>query len=255
MKDLSVALIQSPLIWENKKENISMFSEKISQLPQAVDLIVLPEMFSTGFTMQAKLLAETMQGETMQWLQQTAEKQNCVIAGSFVCEENGNYFNRLIWMRANGAYEYYDKRHLFSMGEENKHYKAGDKKIVVELNGWRFCPLICYDLRFPIWCRNTKQNPYDVLLYVANWPERRAFAWKTILPARAIENQCYVLAVNRVGEDGNQISHSGNSMAINAKGETIQTLQDGADKSIIVKLNYEELQEFRHSFPVLNDAD
>jgi omega-amidase len=203
MNDLKITLIQSNLFWENKVKNLEQFSHKIDAISEATDLIVLPEMFTTGFSMSPEKLAENVNGETVKWMKATAHKKNCVVTGSFICEEGGNYFNRLLWVNADGTYSKYDKRHLFSMGDENNHYATGEEKLIVKLKGWKICPLICYDLRFPVWARNTKEASYDVLIYVANWPERRSYPWKTLLLARAIENQSYVIGSNRVGVDGN----------------------------------------------------
>lgn len=255
MNDLKVTLIQSSLFWENKQKNLEQFSKKINDIKEATDLIVLPEMFSTGFSMKPEKLAETMKGETVAWMKEAAKKKNCVVAGSFICEENGRYYNRLLWMNPDGSYVKYDKRHLFSMGDEHNHYAAGEEKIIVELKGWKICPLICYDLRFPVWARNTKDASYDALIYVANWPERRAYPWKTLLLARAIENQCYVIGVNRVGADGNDITHSGDSAVIDAKGEIISKTKPNEEATETVSLSYSDLQEFRKQFPAILDAD
>jgi predicted amidohydrolase len=253
--NLNVAIIQANLHWENKQENLNLFSNKIENISEVVDLIVLPEMFTTGFTMNPEKFAEEMNGETIGWMQKKANEKNCVIVGSFVCVSTKKYFNRLVWMRSDGTFEYYDKKHLFSMGDENKHYTAGEKRIIVELNGWKICPLICYDLRFPIWSRNNKNNPFDALIYIANWPEKRSYPWKTLLLARAIENQCYVIGLNRIGNDGSDINHSGDSAVINAKGEMISKIITNEEAVEIVTLDRESLIEFRKSFPVLNDAD
>lgn len=256
MNDLKITLIQSGLHWENIEANLSMFSEKISHVTDSTDLIILPEMFTTGFSMQPEKFAEPLNGKTMTWLKEQAANKNCVITGSFICAENGKYYNRLVWMRPDGSYSLYDKRHLFSMGDENNHYAAGSKKIIEEIKGWKICPLICYDLRFPVWCRNNNDpREYDLLLFIANWPERRAHPWKTLLLARAIENQCYVAGLNRIGNDGNEIYHSGDSAVINAKGEIISKIKAHEEARETVNLNYAELQEFRNIFPVLKDAD
>jgi len=269
MNNLKITIIQSNLHWENRAENLKMFSEKIAAVKEQTDLIVLPEMLTTGFSMEAKKLFDSMQGETMQWMKVESKKKNCVITGSFICEEENNYYNRLIWMRPDGSYECYDKRHLFRMAEEDKHYTAGKNKLIVELNGWKICPLVCYDLRFPVWSRNRlgvrseelgamsglSSPDYDLLIYVANWPERRAHPWKTLLLARAIENQCYVIGVNRVGEDGNQIAYSGDSAVINAKGEIICKTKAHEESIETVELNYDELADFRKQFPVFLDVD
>ncbi len=265
MTNLKITIIQSNLHWENKEENLKQFSQKIAAITEAVDLIVLPEMFTTGFSMNPKKFAEPMNGNTVNWMKEKAHENNCVITGSFICEEGGKYFNRLVWMNADGTYSTYDKKHLFSMGDESNHYTAGKNKLIVELKGWKICPMICYDLRFPVWSRNkievrrqkseVPSAVYDVLVYVANWPERRSHAWKALLLARAIENQCYVIGLNRVGEDGNKITHSGDSAVINAKGEIISKTKTNEESTETVTLNYTELAEFRKAFPVMLDAD
>jgi predicted amidohydrolase len=256
MSDLKITLIQSDLFWENKEKNLEFFSNKIDAIKQTTDLIILPEMFSTGFSMNTEQLAESLFGNTFNWMKQKAIEKNSSITGSFICEENGNYYNRLLWMNADGTYSTYDKRHLFRMGDENNNYNSGNKKLIVELKGWKICPLVCYDLRFPVWSRNENgENNYDLLLYIANWPERRAYAWKTLLPARAIENQCYVAGLNRVGNDGNSISHSGDSVVLNFKGETISNIAVHQEVTETIILNKETLYNFRKEFPVLLDAD
>ena len=263
MNDLKITLIQSDLFWESKVENLNMFSVKISAITEITDLIVLPEMFSTGFSMCSSAFAEPMNGPTVKWMEEKAREKGCVITGSFICVENGKYFNRLVWMNPDGTFKTYDKRHLFRMAHEVDHYSAGQNKIIVELKGWKICPLICYDLRFPVWSRNTNQHSilnnlnyeYDVLIYVANWPERRAHPWKTLLMARAIENQCYVVGLNRVGDDGNKIEHSGDSAVINAKGEVISNIKPHQESTETVAINFEELRTFRKAFPAILDAD
>lgn len=258
MEDLKVTIIQTALHWENKAANLDLFSQKIASIITPTDVIVLPEMFTTGFSMKPQLFAEAMDGATVKWMQKQAALKNCVITGSFICEENGNYYNRLIWMKPDGTYLTYDKRHLFRMANEDNHYTAGQQKLIAELKGWKICPLVCYDLRFPVWSRNTVTDDipeYDVLFYVANWPEVRSFPWKTLLLARALENQCYVVGVNRIGNDGNTIYHSGDSAVINAKGGIISSTQPHQESIETVTLNYEELQAFRKSFPAMLDAD
>jgi omega-amidase len=260
MNDLKITLIQSNLHWEDKEKNLELFSQKIAAITETTDLIILPEMFSTGFSMNPEKFAEPMGGFTIQWMQQKAKEKNCVITGSVICEEKETYFNRLVWMNPDGTYSTYDKRHLFRMAGEEKCYGAGEKKIIMNLKGWKICPLICYDLRFPVWSRNTKEAQqaipaYDVLIYVANWPERRAHAWKTLLLARAIENQSFVIGVNRIGNDGNEIYHSGDSAVINPKGEIISKIKSKEEATETITLNYDELTEFRKSFPVILDAD
>ena len=255
MNNLSITLVQSDLNWENPSANLEMFSKKISGISENTDLIILPEMFTTGFSMKPENFAESMAGRTVQWLKEKAGEKNCVVTGSFICSEGGNYYNRLVWMRPDGTYNHYDKRHLFSMGDEHNHYTPGSEKIIETIKGWRICPLVCYDLRFPVWSRNVSGEAYDLLLYVANWPERRSHPWKTLLLARAIENQCYVAGLNRVGMDGSETFHSGNSAVINPKGETISVFPQGGDHVETISLDYRELEEFREIFPVLKDAD
>lgn len=255
MNNLKITLIQSDLHWENKAKNIEMFSEKIDQISEKTDLIILPEMFTTGFSMQPEKFAEDMNGPTVSWLKDKAREKNCVITGSFICEEEGKYYNRLVWMRPEGTFSHYDKRHLFSMGDENNHYTCGYERIMEEIKGWKICPLICYDLRFPVWSRNVASYPYDLLIYIANWPERRSHPWKTLLLARAIENQCYVAGLNRIGNDSNEIYHSGDSAVINPKGEIISNIPPHESFIETITLSYDELIEFRKIFPVLKDAD
>lgn len=255
MEDLKITILQSGLFWENCEQNLEQFSKKISLIREQTDLIILPEMFTTGFSMQPEKLAESMTGKTVKWMKEHAHKKQCVITGSFICEENRKFYNRLVWMKPDGTYSTYDKSHLFSMADEDKHYSGGNKKIIEKIKGWKICPLICYDLRFPVWSRNTRSNTYDVLIYVANWPEKRSFPWKTLLLARAIENQCYVVGVNRVGNDGNEISYSGDSSVINFKGEIISKTRPHAEFIETISLNYSGLDEFRKQFPVLDDGD
>lgn len=287
MQDLKITLIQPALHWENAEENLCHFESVIQPFKQTTDLIILPEMFSTGFSMNAESLAEEMNGTSMQWMQRTAEETGAVITGSLIIKEAEKYFNRLIWMRPDGTHEHYDKRHLFGLGDEHKHYSAGKERIIVSLNGWNICPLVCYDLRFPVWCRispqsivhsqQLKQNEgqnfdksdkpnmddgrwtvdkqqYDLLLFVANWPERRNFAWKHLLQARAIENQSYVAGVNRIGNDGNNIYHSGDSSLVSPLGEVIFTQADTAFAKTFA-LSKEQLNAVREKMPFLRDAD
>jgi omega-amidase len=260
IKDLKVTIVQTTLAWENVDANLSAFSQKLDIIGQsATDLIVLPEMFSTGFTMNATAVAEPMNGKTMEWMAQISAQKKAVITGSCVIKEKGKFFNRLIWMRPDGTFEFYDKRHTFRMAEENKTYTGGDKKLMVELAGWKICPLVCYDLRFPVWSRNTPQTPegdlYDCLIYVANWPERRSYAWRHLLIGRAIENQAYVVGVNRIGNDGKNIEHSGYSVVLNAKGEPISNTKPNTESIETVTLSYKELENYRREFPVALDAD
>ena len=254
MKDLTISIIQSSLHWENIDANLNMFSEKIFSIKEKSDLIVLPEMFSTGFTMNNKPLAEKMTGRTVEWMKRMAKEKNCVVTGSVIIEEKKKYYNRLIWMMPNGKFKTYDKRHLFRYAGEEKYYSAGKKKLIVKLNGWKVCPLVCYDLRFPVWIRN-KNKQYDVLLFVANWPERRNYPREALLLARAIENQSYVIGVNRVGKDGGDINHSGDSVFINPQGEVISKANPNEETIMTVALSYSALEEWRKKFPAWMDAD
>jgi len=250
---MKVTLIQSDLVWENADANLERFAQKIGSIDFQTDLIVLPEMFGTAFSMKSKALAETMDGKTVNWLKYWAKRKNCVIVGSVIICEQGDYYNRLIWMRPDASFEFYDKKHLFRMANENNYYSAGNQQLITTLDEWRFRPLICYDLRFPVWSRN--RGDYDVLIYVANWPERRSDAWKTLLRARAIENQCYVIGVNRVGTDGNNVYFSGDSAVISHKGQVLTNISAGAETSETVNLSLEELNTFRKEFPAALDAD
>lgn len=253
MQDLKVTLIQTDLYWERIEDNLSLFENRFSFLTEPTDLIVLPEMFSTAFTMNSAKLAEEMNGPTMQWMAHHAKDKNAVITGSLIMKENGKYYNRLIWMRPDGSYAQYDKRHLFRMANEHEHYSAGNKRMVIELKGWNICPLICYDLRFPVWSRNKEE--YDILLYVANWPERRRTPWTTLLAARAIENYAYSIGVNRVGTDGNNIAFSGDSAVYDFFGTNLSHLKPNERGFETITLSSTKLQEFRKSFPVWMDAD
>lgn len=265
MNDLKITIIQSALHWENKEMNLQMFSQKINDITESTDLIVLPEMFTTGFSMTPEKFAEPMEGSTVNWMKEKAKEKNCVIAGSFIYEEKGNFFNRLAWVNPDGSYSTYDKRHLFRMANEDGHYSAGQKKLIIELKGWKICPMVCYDLRFPVWSRNrlitssetdiTSRYEYDLLIYVANWPEVRSYPWKTLLLARAIENQSFVVGLNRVGNDGNKIYHSGDSAVINARGEKISKTEAHEESTETVTLSYSELIAFRKTFPAILDAD
>lgn len=255
MEDLIITYVQSNLYWENPIINREHFDNLINQISENTDVIILPEMFSSGFTMNPKLIAEPSNGETLQWMLKKAKQKNCVITGSVSVKENDNYYNRLYWVTPNGEISTYNKRHLFQMGNEHHHYTAGTEKIIVEHKGWRICPLICYDLRFPVWARNTKENTYDLLIYVANWPEIRSYPWKQLLIARAIENQAYVIGVNRVGQDGNGIAHSGDSSVLNPKGELLSLMNASQERVETVKLSRQYLIEFRKVFPVLSDSD
>ncbi len=251
---LSVALIQTDLVWENVTANLAVLEEKIAALPEAVDVIVLPEMFSTGFSMNAGALAEPMNHTTTRWLRMMAAQTQALVIGSFQVKEGGKYYNRLLAMRPDSTYEIYDKRHLFSFGQEHETFSPGEKRLILSWRGWRICPLVCYDLRFPVWSRHPPDSPYDLLLYVANWPAARATAWRTLLRARAIENLSYVVGVNRVGTDGHGVAHTGDSMALDFLGEVITDLGD-SESEPVVRLSKAPLEAYREHFPALRDAD
>ncbi len=253
MSTLKITTFQAYLFWENIEKNLQNLGLRLSSIREKTDLIVLPEMFSTGFSMNAAKLAEEMDGPTMKWMHEQARKFGSVVTGSMIIKEGKNYFNRLIWMRPDGTCEYYDKRHLFGLGEEDQHYTAGTKKLFVELHDWKICPMICYDLRFPVWLRN-KDEEYDMLLIVANWPERRSLHWRTLIPARAIENQAFVVAVNRVGHDGNEVYHSGDSMCIDPNGKVVYYKPNDEDLYTF-SINNEDVVAARASYPFLKDAD
>lgn len=256
MPSLTISLIQSQLHWEDKQANLSMFEAKILGIQEKTEVVVLPEMFSTGFSMQPRQLAETMDGETVSWMKKMAAAKKIIITGSVIIEENGQFFNRLLWVLPNGITGHYNKRHLFAFAGENEAYTPGNQRLIASVKGWKINLQVCYDLRFPVWTRQqTTDSPeYDVLLYVANWPEKRNHAWKTLLTARAIENQCYVIGVNRVGHDGNQIPHNGDSMVVDALGKTLYHKAGEEDIHTIV-LQKEPMQEIRDRFPFWKDAD
>jgi predicted amidohydrolase len=250
---LNVSILQTDLFWEDKTNNLDLFTKKINELPTNTEFVILPEMFTTGFTMNPEKLAEDMEGPSVQWMKQTANEHNIVLSGSLSIESNGSYFNRSITAFPDGRLFTYDKRHLFRMGEENKHYTGGEKRMVFTYKNWRIFPLICYDLRFPVWSRN--QNDYDLVFYVANWPEPRRHVWKNLLVARALENQVYVIGVNRIGSDGKGLSYSGDSMVVDPKGRIISSTEAYEDNTETVALSLTELNNFREKFPVGKDAD
>lgn len=253
MENLKIVAIQTDIFWENITANLANLEEKLAKITNEPDLIILPEMFTTGFTMNAKTLAEPMNFTTFKWMKQMAKKHNAVVTGSFIVNENGHNYNRLIWMQPDGEFDTYDKRHLFRMGDEHTFFAAGTKKIIKQLKGWNICPLICYDLRFPVWSRN-KNNEYDLLIYIANWPKSRAFVYSNLLIARALENQAYVIGVNRVGKDGLGLDYSGDSAIINYKGQTIVS-ETEKEEILYAEINKKELDDFRIKFPAYLDAD
>ncbi|MBL0274083.1 MAG: nitrilase family protein [Chitinophagaceae bacterium] len=273
MSTLTITTIQANLHWEDKAANLQMLEEKINSIKEKTEIVVLPEMFSTGFSMKPELLAETMEGETLQWMKRIAAEKKIILTGSLIIADTVQtgiagpcYFNRLIWMLPNGQCGIYDKRHLFAYAGEDNHYTAGTKRLIASVKGWKINLLVCYDLRFPVWARQTSpptsslsgegggEAEYDVLIYVANWPERRIHAWKTLLQARAIENQCYVVGVNRVGKDGNDIYYSGESMIIDPLGEVLYTKKD-QEEIFTLTLDKTKLQAVREKLPFLKDAD
>jgi predicted amidohydrolase len=257
MQDLKVTTVQTALHWQNKQANLAMLEEKLWEIEEATDIIVLPEMLNTGFSMEAEKLAEPMNLHTFKWLKQMAEQKEAVITGSYIVNDGGKYYNRLIWMQPDGKYFTYDKRHLFRMANEDAHYSPGMESLVVEWKGWKIKPFICYDLRFPVWCRNRSSEKgfeYDLVLFVANWPAARVNAWDTLLRARAIENLAYSIGVNRIGEDGNGIAHNGHSGIYSPKGDTIYFADDREEMKTI-SLSMEELLNFRAKFPAHLDAD
>ena len=255
---MNITLLQTDLHWQDPVANRAMLEEKLFTLPEPTDLIVLPEMFTTGFTMDARAVAEPMNLTTFRWLRQMAAQTNAVVTGSYVVLENGGYYNRLLWMEPDGQFAHYDKRHLFRMAGEDGVYTAGTSRLVRTWRGWRICPLICYDLRFPVWSRNRQIEPdkldYDLLLYVANWPAARQAPWDTLLQARAIENLSYVAGVNRVGEDGNGNSYLGGSALIDFKGDVLFRQYD-TEAIHQQTLSLDDLQGYRAKFPAYLDAD
>jgi predicted amidohydrolase len=256
MSSLTLTLIQTHLFWENKKANLEMLQQKIEGIKEKTEIVILPEMFSTGFSMNPENLAETMNGPTVQWMRKISSEKKIIVTGSVIIEEAGKYFNRLIWMLPNGEYGIYDKRHLFAYADEHAHYTAGNKKLIASVKGWKINLQVCYDLRFPVWARQApgkNEAKYDLLINVANWPEKRRVAWKNLLQARAIENQSYVVGVNRVGEGDKKI-YSGDSMIVDPLGEIIY-LKNKEEDVFTYTLQKEKVDEVRNHFPFLNDAD
>lgn len=253
-KPLKVSIIQSILHWENAQANMQMFEEKIATIENKPHIVILPEMFNTGFSMQPHIHAQSMQGDTLQWMENVSKKFKIILAGSIAIQENEQYYNRFVWMQPNGQYTTYDKRHLFSYANEHMYYKAGNNKLIVQVNGWKIVPIICYDLRFPVWCRQEKNNIYDILLCVANWPHTRIQAWDTLLKARAIENMCYTIGVNRVGTDNNNLQYIGHSQIIDPLGNTLQIIEN---EEAIISYTFEtnDLENIRTKFPFLDDRD
>jgi len=250
---LKVALIQSDLVWENPELNRLNFTEKISQIKMEVDVILLPEMFTSGFTMTPKNVFETMEGETILWMRNIAIKTNAAIGGSLVIKDDEKYYNRFVFVKPDGSIETYNKRHTFTLAGEDKKYNAGVTRVIIDYKGWRICPLVCYDLRFPVWARNT--HNYDVVCYVANWPKPRIAAWDALLKARAIENMSYCIGVNRVGVDKNGHEYSGHSAGYDGLGDELSELKDGEEGTTILRLSKKHLQTIREKLMFLNDKD
>ncbi len=253
MNNLRVTLVQTDIIWQNINENLNHIESLLKQKTLSTDLIILPEMFNTGFTMEPDKVSEDMNGTTVTFLRRIAQEHNADIAGSIPVKENNNFYNRLVWVKPDGALFTNDKRHLFRMGGEDKIYTAGDALLTVNLNGWKIRPFICYDLRFPVWSRNSGLE-YDLAIYSANWPAKRDFHWETLLRARAIENQCYVAGVNRTGSDGNRIVYNGKSTVIDYYGNILYSADD-SESVYTIELSRSELLAYRESFPAWKDGD
>ena len=250
---LKVALIQSDLVWENPILNRLKFTEKINQIKTEVDVILLPEMFTSGFTMSPVNVFETMGGETITWMRKMSKTANAAIGGSLVIQDNQKFYNRFVFVKPDGNIETYDKRHTFTLAGEDKKYASGEFKVIIKYKGWKICPLVCYDLRFPVWARNT--HDYDLVCYVANWPKPRIAAWDALLKARAIENMSYCIGVNRVGIDKNAHEYSGHSAGYDSLGALLSQLKDGEEGIIILNLTKKHLRSNREKLMFLNDKD
>lgn len=251
---MQISILQTALHWEDPVANRAMLAQKMNALKGVTDIVVLPEMFTTGFSMNASVLAEPMEGPTVNWLSEQAADIGAVVTGSFICLEDGHYYNRMVWMYPNGSYQYYDKRHGFSLAGEHEVFTRGRDRLLVEWKGWRICPMVCYDLRFPVWLRQQKTDRYDLLVLVANWPDRRAHHWRTLLEARAIENQAYLAGVNIVGHDGKGLAYNGDSSLIDFSGQVMCRIS-GEPGLFTGTLSLEALRQYRQQFPFLNDAD
>lgn len=250
---LNISLIQADIVWEDKAANLAQYEQYIAGIQEKREVVVLPEMFSTGFSMNTHALGEPMDGPTVQWMKAMAAKYRCILTGSLIIQDGKNHYNRLLWVQPDGVVGHYDKRHLFAYADEHNHFTAGGKRLITSVKGFRICPMVCYDLRFPVWARNLG-DAYDVLLYVANWPERRNLAWKTLLQARAIENQCYVVGVNRVGTDQKGLTYSGDSSVFGPLGEMIWQ-KTNIPVVQTITLEKDVLLKTREQLPFLNDAD
>ncbi|WP_323787181.1 amidohydrolase [Psychroserpens sp.] len=251
--ELKIALIQSNLVWENPEQNRQNFNAKISSISNSVDIFILPEMFTSGFTMNATEVAETMTGETISWMQKLSKEKNAAITGSLIIKENNTFFNRLVFVHPNGKIDSYDKRHTFTLAGEHKVFTAGQHNIIINFKGWKIKPLICYDLRFPVWARNSEN--YDLLFYVANWPKVRVNAWDALLQARAIENMSYCIGINRVGLDGNNFEYSGHSAAYDVLGKRMDSIPYDTEAIEIITLDKTHIETYRNKLGFLNDKD
>lgn len=247
-------MLQTDIVWQDKEENLRMLRGKLQKLRGETDLVVLPEMFSTGFSMQSHSLGEPVTGKTITTLQAWANEYAVAIAGSYIASDHSTYYNRAFFLTPEGDSYYYDKRHLFRMGGEYDSFSSGNKRLIVPYRGWNICLLVCYDLRFPVWSRN-RENEYDLLIYVANWPASRRHVWDALLKARALENMSYVCGVNRIGSDGNGLSHDGGSVLYSAKGEALTVVPDNEEHTSTTKIDLQTLQQFREKFPTWRDAD
>lgn len=258
MQDLLVTFIQSDLAWNDHQANLESFESKILSLEETTDVIVLPEMFNTGFVVEPETLNERAAEESLRWMRKMAQLKNNVVCGSIIVKEDQNFYNRFFWVLPDGSFEKYDKRHLFSLGGEHHHFTSGLQSKIINYKGWKIKPLICYDLRFPVWAKNTYQNDeyeYDILIYVANWPVARVQAWKSLLVGRAIENQAYVIGVNRIGKDGRGTPHSGCSGVIEPKGAWISEEVENKESIQTIKLINADLDEYRQKFNFAQDWD
>ncbi len=258
MNDLNITIIQSDLMWENPTQNLANFDIKLADINENPDVIILPEMFNTAFSINPVKCAETMTGTTVNWMKNKAKEKACVITGSLLIKEDEKYFNRLIWMQADGNYFTYDKRHLFRMSDEFRIFNGGNQRTIVELKGWKINLNICYDLRFPVWSRNTYKDgnyEYDLMIYVANWPASRSFIWQTLLKARAIENQAYIIGVNRIGKDAFGTTHSGDSMIIDPIGNVILQAEASKEATHTIDISKDFITDFRSKFTVGLDWD
>lgn len=252
--NLRISMVQSHIIWEDKEENLGYYGELLRRVKGKTDIAVLPETFTTGFSMDVEKLADTMDGRTIPTVKEWAGKYKLAVVGSFIAQEDGHYFNRAFFVTPEGDVHLYDKRHLFRMAGEDHHFTAGDKRTIVPYKGWNICLQVCYDLRFPVWSRN-KNNEYDLLIYVANWPEARKKVWKTLLQARAMENMAYVCGVNRVGIDGKGFLFQGDSMVISPRGKKLADAGKREEITRTCTLSHTELDDFRTKFPAWKDAD